>query len=124
MHQNFQCLRNKSHELEIMLSTELKDLNILCCTEHWLHANEIVSYHIKNFKLSSSFCRTRYKNGGSAIFVKENMICKEKNQTYYLNQEKTFEHTVTEIVYPNYSITVACIYRSPDGCIETFLENY
>ena len=52
------------------------------------------------------------------------MICKEKNQTYYLNQEKTFEHTVTEIVYPNYSITVACIYRSPDGCIETYLENF
>ena len=92
-----------------MLSTELKDLNILCCTEHWLHVHEIVSYHIKNFKLSSSFCRTRYKIGRSDIFVKENKICKEKNQTYYLNEEKTF---------------VACIHRSPDGCIETYLENF
>jgi hypothetical protein len=39
MDQNLQCLRNKSHELEIMLTNELKALNILCCTEHWLHVN-------------------------------------------------------------------------------------
>ena len=28
------------------------------------------------------------------------------------------------MIYPKFSVTVACIYRSPDGCMETFLEKF
>lgn len=125
MHQNFQCLKNKLDELEVLFSHELRDIDILCCTEHWLNEKEITLFHIKNYKLASSFSRTKYKNGGSAIFVKatSNISHIEKRQTYYLNREKDFEHVVTEIKYSNYCFTVACIYRSPSGSLNTFLEN-
>lgn len=125
MHQNFQCLKNKLNELEVLFSHELRDIDILCCTEHWLNEKEVTLFHIKNYKLASSFSRTKYKNGGSAIFVKatSNISHIEKRQTYYLNREKDFEHVVTEIKYSNYCFTVACIYRSPSGSLKTFLEN-
>lgn len=123
MHQNVQCLRNKTLEIEVMLNYDLQAVDIFCCTEHWLNAKEINLYNIQNFKLTSSFCRSAYKNGGSAIFVKQHLLCTEKTQTSYLNIEKTFEHAVTEISTSNCTIIVACIYRSPNGCMKTFLEH-
>lgn len=96
-----QCIRNKIHELEIILNGSLKHVNILCVTEHWLKEQEISYYTIQNFKLCSIFYRTNNKNGGSAIFVKENIFCKEKLHTAYLNEEKFFEHVVSEIHIEN-----------------------
>ena len=81
-------------------------------------------YAIQNFKFASSYCRTAYKNGGSALFLKQHLTHKEnKTQTYYINMDKTFEHVVTEIKCPNYWLTVVCIYRAPEGCIKTFLQH-
>lgn len=48
MHQNVQCLRNKIDEIEIMLKDELKDVEILCFTEHWLNEKETDLYQISN----------------------------------------------------------------------------
>ena len=81
MHQNFQGIRNKLCELEVMLKIELCHVDILCCTEHWLKREEIATHHIPNFKLSSHYCRSTFKNGGSAIFVKEHLSHKERTQT-------------------------------------------
>ena len=80
MHQNFQCIRNKLCELEVMLKNELHNLDILRCTEHWLNTEEIATHHISNFKLSSHYCRSTFKNGGSAIFVKEHLSHRERTQ--------------------------------------------
>ena len=124
LNQNFQCIKNKIYELDVMLNDELRDLDIICGTEHWLNEKEINSYPLPNYKISSSFCRSNYKNGGSIIFVKDSIPGKhtEKKLTYYLNEEKVFEHSVTEFKHPNISLTIACVYRSPDGCLISFLE--
>ena len=124
MHQNFQSLRNKKYELEIMLNNELQDVDVLCCTEHWLKENEITSYQIENFQLASSFCRTTYNNGGTAIFVKQHLNYRENTQSYYLNLERIFEHVVVVTKISNFWLTIICIYRSPDGCMKTFLEHF
>lgn len=124
MHQNFQCIRNKLYQLEIIINHDLKKLDILCCTEHWLNTKEITYCHIPDFNLSSYFCRDTYKNGGTAIFVRQHLSHIEKKNTYYLNQDKVFEHAVTEISGQDYNLTVVCVYRSPDGCIKTFLEKF
>jgi len=41
LHQNICSLRNKVTELEVLLSTELKDVDILCLTEHWQNDQNI-----------------------------------------------------------------------------------
>ena len=123
MHQNLQCLRNKKYELKILMNNELQDLDILCFTEHWLKQDEICSHQIENFNLSSSFCQSSYKTIGTAIYVKQNLKHRENTQTNYLNLEKTFKHVVTEIKFLNSScLLIACIYRSPDGCIKPSLN--
>ena len=73
MHQNFQCLRNKIYEVDILLNDELDNVDVLCCTEHWLSESEIKCFQLQNYTLSSYYCRKNYKNGGSAIYIKKNL---------------------------------------------------
>jgi hypothetical protein len=64
LHQNICSLKNKITELEVLLNTELKDVDILCFTEHWLNDQNIHCVNIGGFKLISSFCRGRSNHGG------------------------------------------------------------
>jgi hypothetical protein len=52
--------------------------------------------------------------------VKNSEMIKELNSLNELGEEKSFELSVTEPV--KYAIIVICIYRSPDGNIDTFLN--
>jgi len=70
LHQNICSLRNKVTELEVLLSTELKDVDILCLTEHWQDDQNIHCINIRGFKLISAFCRNSSKDGGSSIYIK------------------------------------------------------
>jgi hypothetical protein len=47
-------------------------------------------------------------------------MTKELNSLNELGEEKSFELSVTELV--RYAIIVICIYWSPDGKIDTFLN--
>jgi len=35
LHQNICCPRRKTTELEVLLCSELKHLDVICLTEHW-----------------------------------------------------------------------------------------
>ena len=48
------------------------------------------------------------------------VITKELNSLNELGEEKSFELSVTELV--QYAVIVICIYRSPDGKFDTFLN--
>ena len=71
LHQNISSLRHKVTDLEVLLSTELKDVDVLCLTEHWQNAQTISCTNICNFKPVSAFCRMSSKHGGSGIYVKD-----------------------------------------------------
>jgi exonuclease III len=73
-----------------------------------------------HFTLASAFCRKNSDHGVSCIFVKKGVIIKELNSLNELGEEKSFELSVTELV--KYAVIVICIYRSPDGKIDTFLN--
>ena len=47
-HYNIQSLRNKKLNVEVMLDNELKHIDILCITEHWLEEHEIDYYNFQN----------------------------------------------------------------------------
>jgi hypothetical protein len=71
LHQNICSLHHKTSELEIWLNTELKQVNVLCLTEHWLNGQNLINTNIQNFKLVSAFNIKDKTHGGSCIYVKD-----------------------------------------------------
>jgi len=70
----------------VLLSTELKHVEVLCLTEHWQKDQTISCINICNFKMVSTFCRRSSSHGGAGIYVKDGLttreitnICEEKN---------------------------------------------
>ena len=120
VHQNIRSLRGKCGELEILLETEINNVEVLCFTEHWLNCHNIHAININHFTLANAFCRKNSHHGGSYFCKKKGVMTKELNSLNELGEEKSFELSVTELV--RYSIIVICICRSPDGKIDTFLN--
>jgi hypothetical protein len=58
--------------------------------------------------------------GGSCIYVKKEIRTKELNDLEYLGEIKNFELSITELI--NYKIILICVYRSPSGKFEVFLN--
>jgi hypothetical protein len=53
-HQNICSLRKKLTELEVLLSTELKRVDVICLTEHWQSDQNKSCTNIGDFKLVSA----------------------------------------------------------------------
>jgi exonuclease III len=58
--------------------------------------------------------------GGSCVYVKKEIRTKELNDLEYLGEVKNFELSITELI--DYKIILICIYRSPNGKFEVFLN--
>jgi len=120
VHQNIRRLWGKCRELEILLEADINNAEVLCITEHWLNCHKIHAQNINHFTLANAFCRRNSDHGGSCIFVKKGVMTKELNFLNELGEEKSFELKVTELV--QYAVIVICIYRSPYGKFDTFLN--
>ena len=59
VHQNIRSLWEKCEELEILLTTELINAEVLCFTEHWLNCSKMHAVSINNFILINAFCRKK-----------------------------------------------------------------
>ena len=121
-HLNIQSLRNKRQEFDYFIN-ELAPTAI-AVTEHWLNKDEVSLYGPENYQLSSASSRNNSKGGGTAIFVKTSTF-----DTQPLKLEKPiqvegdFEYCCTTINVPSQqSFLIVCIYRSPSGDINVFLD--
>ena len=94
---------------------------MVCVTETWCTANEILLVHVQCYQLAGSFCRSSLKGGGVAILVRQDIVFKSFNKLFHLNDEQHFEFTLCELIISNKSITVGCFYRSPTGNFVYFL---
>jgi hypothetical protein len=79
-HQNVQSLNNKKLHIEVLLTDQELDLDVLFITKHWLAEKEIGYYNFGNYSLTPKFCRKNKKHGGSCIYVKTKLEAK----TYHL----------------------------------------
>jgi len=76
VHQNMRSLWGKCEDLEILLTTEIYNAEVLCFTEHRLNCHKVHTIKINNFMLGNAFCRTNSDHGGSCILVKQGIITK------------------------------------------------
>jgi exonuclease III len=104
----------------VLLKTELKHVNVICLTEHWQNDQNISCTIISGFKLVSAFCRSSSKHGGSGIYVKDGLVTREISHFTGICEEKNFEMCLIEL--PMYKLHIVCIYRSPDGQLNKFLN--
>jgi hypothetical protein len=119
LHQNIRSSKRKYRELQVLLHTDFNNVDILCFTEHWLNHQHIEAIQFDNFMLTSKFCRMN-DGGGSCIYVKKEIRMKELNDLEYLGEVKNFELSIIELI--DYKIILICIYRSPNGKFEVFLN--
>lgn len=103
-----------------MLNTELCSISVLCITEHWLNIDQIISFSLPGFSLANYFCRNRYKNGGSLIFIKQGLQYKSINKFQHLNADMDFELALIEL--SDINTIIACIYHFPKGNFDSFLN--
>jgi exonuclease III len=120
MHQNICSLRKKTTDLEVLLCSELKHVDVICLTEHWQSNQKLNCTNIVGFRLVSVFCRSSSEHGGSGIFVKDDLKTKEIGYFAELSEEKIFEMSLIEL--PGCKLCIRCIYRSPDGQFDKFLN--
>jgi hypothetical protein len=120
LHQNICSLCYKTLELEAWLGSELSQVDVICLAEHWLNDENLHSTSIINFKLVSAFSGTSRTHGGSCFYVKDSIVTKDIDYFTTLSEDKNFELSLIELV--NYKIFIVCIYRSPDGQIEIFIN--
>jgi exonuclease III len=116
-----QSLKNKLLELTVLLQSDLKNVNILCFTEHWLKEDQLELTNIEHFNLVSKFSRIRNEHGGSCTYVKEHVQTIELNYFEKLGKETDFEVSAVELLKDKG--VVVCVYRSPDGDFYMFLKN-
>jgi hypothetical protein len=107
-------------ELTVLLQSDLKNVNILCFTEHWLKEDQLELTNIEHFNLVSKFSRIRNEQGGSCIYVKEHVQTIELNYFQKLGKEKDLEVSAVELLKDK---VVVCVYRSLDGDFYMFLKN-
>jgi hypothetical protein len=118
-HQNIRGIFHKTDELIISLFPDTP--HVLCLNEHHLRNEEIDTVHLDRCTLGAKFCRKTYKQGGVRIYVTNDI----QFNTISLGQhkrEKGLEICAIKIGLPSSSLTVICIYRSPTGIFNYFLN--
>jgi exonuclease III len=120
LHQNVCSLRKKTTELEVLLCSELKHVDVICLTEHWQSDQKLNCTNIFYFKLARVFCRSSSVHGGSGIYIKDGLKTEEISYFAGKSEEKIFEMSLREL--PGYELCIVCIYRSPDGQFDKFLN--
>lgn len=124
LHLNVQCIRNKIEQIELCLHEN--NVDVICITEHWLNMFETESIKLHGYVLSAIFCRKQFKNGGVAIFVRENLSInvKEINFLKSFCKEKILEIVGIEIKLKTDTLNIIALYRSPiENNVEIFLKD-
>jgi hypothetical protein len=115
---NIQCLRTKFNLVSLFVDNVCPD--ILCLSEHHLMHSEFDYYRsISNLNLAAIYARTHHRNGGAAIYVRDNLDFKQIDVHQFCDE---FDIELACIEISDLSIIVVSVYRAPSGCLEKFFE--
>ena len=121
LHTNVQCIRHKTKLIEAF--THNAEPEIITVTEHWLKKEEINATCIQGYVVADSFCRDKYKNGGTMIYTKTNLTTTPLHSIKAISVEKHFEVAAVTVEGLDVKTTIMVIYRSPLGDLKIFMQN-
>lgn len=82
---------------------------------------QLKSYNISGFNLASFFCRGEGLHGGTAIYCKQGLTWRARNDLVVLSEEGLFECAAIEVQLQKTKAIVISVYRTPTAFIEEFL---
>lgn len=120
LHQNIQCLRNKTEEIELFINTLENQPDIICITEHWLKKEEEEITKINGYAMAASFSRDSMEHGGVCIYGKKGFSCEEIHGI----KEKSIEGQIECVGVRNKELKIIalCVYRTGLGEFNLFIE--
>lgn len=95
--------------MEVIL--QLNNCKIACITEHFLRKDECEQLRISSYNVSSCYCRTQTKGGGSLILTHQSLECTSVERVNHLSVESQCE--ICCIFVPKQNFFVISVYRSP-----------
>lgn len=120
LHINVQSISNKIDLLHIFLLEH--NFDVLCISEHWLTSENIKLFNIKNYQLTSSFCREGNSHGGVAIYTKLSYRMESIDVATFC---RTTHAEFCGASIPNLNTCIISVYRSSSyGDINVFKEQF
>lgn len=89
-----------------------EDCFALCLTEHWKTEEQLKNCGVNDFKLVSCYCREEGEHGGAAVYIRENLASKPRNDIANLSEKSTFECAAAEVCINKTRIVVLSVYRT------------
>lgn len=120
MHHNLQCAKNKIEEVELLLWQE--NIDILCVSETWIQPMELNYINLRNYNISSSFCRKTFLHGGTMILTRNTLDCTENTRLVNLSVDKIFECSAIDLKINDVEYCIICLYRAPNSDVNAFLS--
>jgi exonuclease III len=120
-HQNIGSIKNKKDELAILLTSEGRNPDIVCISEHHLSVNELCTFSMIGYNMAAGFSRHIYENGGVCILVKDNILYQVLVLPSF-SIERIFEACAINITINKVKLCIMCLYRAPDGDLNQFIE--
>lgn len=73
-------------------------MEFLAITEHWQDQEQLSAYNMQEYMLISSYCRSRNKHGGSAIYVRNCLAvnCKSRDDIVQMSISQILECSALE----------------------------
>lgn len=121
IHQNIQSLRSSWDSLQSLLDV-YKDCVCVCLTEHWQSSDQLSFFGLGEYKLASSFCRELGEHGGSAIYCRKNVACRERRDLLQWAEKFVFELSAVEVKIGCGKYVVLSVYRREMSDTELFFE--
>lgn len=121
LHQNIQCLRNKTLDIELFLNTLNTLPDLICLTEHWLREEEVDAVVLNHFNMMSCYSRKNMMHGGSCILIREDLqdFC-EVEEVRLCSIEGQLE--VSCVANKKVRMLVLSIYRTCLGSFNVFIQ--
>ena len=126
-HQNVQCLSNCKHNLDIVLE-EINNPDIVVLSEHWQTEDSIRAYNLQNYKLITSFCRSKTtSHGGVAIYasMKNKSLISSARVRREINcfiEEFIFECSCAEFTIKGELFVIVAIYKPPKTNLDIYMR--
>lgn len=93
----------------------------LCVTEHWQSCAQIEKIKLNNYNLKSAVCRDLGQHGGAAVYVKENVSSKVRDDINSLSQLSVVECAGVELNIQKTRYVIVSVYRPPNTDLNIFL---